>query len=705
VAACGTWNILSRSRILATAACTICFTSWLLGDSGVSDSNRNWNVVLISIDTLRADHVGAYGYRKSVTPHLDQLAKEGVLLQHVYTPIPLTLPAHTSLLTGEYPTNHGVRDNGEALPDSVPTLGQHLRGLGFHTAAFVSAFVLDRRFGLARGFDDYWGEFRLYRYPGQDPGTIQIRGDRLEAAVEEWIAVHRSDRFFAFVHFYDLHGPYLLPESWRSRFATNLYDGELAFTDDLVGRLWAKLQKLGVADHTLLVITSDHGEGLGDHGERHHGFFLYQSTIHVPLILHLPGGQYSGLKVRSVASLIDIAPTICSLLGVPLLPSFQGRSLATEMEGKPFSTVAAYSETLYPYRHFDTAPLHALETQRYSFILAPRRELYDLGADPKQTRNLAPQSSAVANTLEDELKKIMGPPGREAAAQLSPEAMTALQSLGYVGVSSTANTDLPDYSRLSDPKDRIDLFSKFQDALVLGNRGNLQGAATQLEKIVSFDPALVSVQIEAGLLRRGLHQEEAALPHFEAALRADPNNALAHFHLGVSLGNLHRDQKAEQELALVTKLQPWFSQAYTARGLALARLGDLTSARLSFDRALELDAEDFDAWLNRGKLLTMSSQWDDAHRDLQRALALEPDSAPAHQAMGTLAFYRGSLEEALEEYRMAVSLNASDASIHADLGLLYQGLSRDQEARAEFRKALALDPANQEAINGLHRTH
>ncbi len=660
-------------------------------------------MVLISIDTLRADHVGAYGYTPSITPNLDRLAKEGVLFEHVYTPVPLTLPAHTSLLTGEYPYLHGVHDNGEALPDSVPTLAQKLHEAGLSTAAFVGSFVLDRRFGLARGFDEYWGEFQLYRYPGKDPGTIQIRGDRVEAAAEDWITAHRADRFFAFVHFYDMHGPYLLPEPWRSRFGAQLYDGELAFTDDLIGHLWATLQKLGLADHTALVITADHGEGLGDHGERHHGFFLYDSTIHVPLILHLPAPQRSGLRVRSVARLIDIAPTICSLLDIPPLPSFQGRSLIGEAGGEPLSPESAYSESLYPYLHFHTAPLFAIETERYTFISAPRRELYDLDLDPKQTRNLAFKSSGVANRLSAELARVTGTKGRESATHMSPDAMKALNSLGYVGRSSMASSNRVNDSHLPDPKDRIGRFSQYQDALALEYEGKLEDAATGLEKIASFDPALVNVQIDAGLARRSLHQERSALSHFKAAVRADPTNALAHFHLGVSLGNLHRDREAEQELAVATKLQPWFSQAYTAQGLALARLGDITSAKESFDRALRLDPDDFDAYLNRGKLLTISNHWDGADQDLQRALTLEPDSARVHQAIGTLAFYRGNLVEASEEYRSALGLDASDASIHADLALLYGRLGRREEARAEFQKALALDPANQEAIEGLRQ--
>jgi arylsulfatase A-like enzyme/Flp pilus assembly protein TadD len=686
-----------RSRVYTAAACVLCFALSAIAQSPPPpDPNRNWNVILISIDTLRADHLGAYGYRKSITPNLDQLAKEGTLFENVYTPVPLTLPAHTSMLTGEYPSKHGVRDNGEALADSVPTLAEQLHTAGVHTAAFIGAFVLDRRFGLARGFDDYWGQFQLYRYPGKDPGTIQIRGDQVEAASEEWLTAHRADRFFAFIHFYDLHGPYLLPEPWHSRFATSPYDGELAFTDDLIGRLWAALRKLGLADHTALLVTADHGEGLGEHGERHHGFFLYNSTIHVPLILHLPGQQSSGLKIHTVARLIDIAPTVCSLLEVPPLPTFQGRSLMDDVAGKPVAQSSSYSETLYPYRHFHTAPLYAVETERYSFISAPRRELYDVVVDPKQTRNLAAQSPSVAGHLADELTQITGAQPSEPKAQISPEAMRALESLGYVSSSSTTAR-----GPLRDPKDRIGLFGQYQDALALGYAGKLQASADELEKIASVDPRLVNVQLDAGLARRALGQEKAALPHFKAAVWADPDNALAHFHLGTALSNLHRDQEAEKEFAVAIKLQPWFSQAYTAQGLVMARSGDLPRAKADFDRALELDAEDFDAWLNRGKLLTISNRWDDAHQDLQHAAALNPDSAPLHQAMGTLAFYRSSFNEALEQYLIALRLDGSDASLHADLGLLYRKLGRSLEARTEFQKALALDPANREAVDGL----
>jgi len=697
-------RFLVRSSKLWNVAVCLLFCLQCLGHTLAAESDRRLNVVLISIDTLRADHVGAYGYAKHTTPNIDGIAKEGIVFERTYTPVPLTLPAHTSLLTGEYPFTHGVRDNGEALPDSVPTLSQHLKEFGFHTSAFVGAFVLDRRFGLARGFDDYWGEFRLYRYPGKDPGTIQIRGDRVEAAAEEWIAAHRSVPFFAFIHFYDLHGPYLLPTPWRSRFGGQIYDGELAFTDDLIGRLWTKLQSLSLIDHTILVITADHGEGLGDHGERHHGFFLYDSTTHVPLIFRLPGRHAAGLRVHSISRLIDIAPTICSLLKVPPLPTFEGQALAEQMEGTPVQQLVAYSETTYPEKYFHSSSLYSLHSRDYSFIQAPRPELYDIASDPKQIHNLVHESSAVAETLSAQLKKIVDTPARKATPRVDSSALKALQNLGYVGA-ATGQQANADHRLLSDPKDRIGLFNEFQNALSLVSEGNLEQAATQLDKICSSDPALVSVQIEAGIVRRELHQEDLALLHFQTAVQADPSNTLALFHLGVSLRNLHRDHEAEQELAQVSKLQPWFSQAYTARGLALARLGDLGLARTCFDQALKLDPEDFDALLNRGKIFTIVGDWNSADQDLQRALVLESNNSQAHQALGTLAFHRDQLKESLSEYMRAISLNPLDGSVHADLGLVHERLGKTKEAQTDFKRALELDPGNQEAADGLRRVH
>ena len=680
------------------------FCAWLgvlVSSWAQSQPKPAWNLLLVSIDTVRADHLGSYGYR-SVTPSLDRLAGEGVVFEHVYTSVPLTLPAHASLLTGRYPTATGVHDNGEVLPSSVPTLAEQMRDRGFETAAFVGAFILDRRFGLSRGFDEYWGDFPLHRHAGDDPSTIQIRGDQVQTAAAEWIASHADGRFFAFVHFYDLHGPYLLPAAWRTRFTGRIYDGELAFVDDQIGKLWDGLARKGLADRTVLVITADHGEGLGDHGEENHGFLLYGSTTSIPLIIRLPGRRYAGKRVSSIARLIDIAPTACAMLGVTPSAPFEGRSLVPEMQGQQRPGLTAYSETLYPYRHFHTAPLYALRDSRYTFIETPHAELYEYRSDPQELHDQSRNRQAIGNTLREELDNLMASTAEQPQnATASPGVVEELRSLGYVG-SASLSSGHPTYdSTLPDAKDRIALYREFQRALELEMRGDVRSSALGLERIASRDPALVIVQVEAGLARQKIHDDELAAVHFAAALKADSQNALAHFDLGVSLGNLGRLPAAVRELELATKLQPSNSRAFTVLGITRARQGELAAAIEAFNRALAIDAEDFDALLNRGNVRLMAKEWDKGAADLDRAVELEPRNATIHQALGTMYFYRGDTVAALDQYRQSLALAPGSSTVHSNLGLLYHKTGRNSEASSEFRRALTLDPKNQEAQEGL----
>jgi tetratricopeptide (TPR) repeat protein len=661
-----------------------------------------WNVVLISVDTLRADRLGCYGYRNAQTPRVDELAREGIVFEQAFTPVPLTLPAHACLLTGTYPAICGVHDNGEIVSPSVPTLAEHLRSQGYQTAAFIGAFVLDRRFGLAKGFDLYEGDFHPGLLKGADPGTIEIRGDHVETAAADWIAAHKSGRFFVFVHFYDLHSPYLLPPSWRSRFRGRIYDGELSYVDDLIGHLWTSLQQSRLADRTLLVITADHGEGLGDHGERSHGFFLYSATTHIPLILRFPDRRFAGRRVSDIVRLIDIAPTICSLLGLPSLASFEGRSLSAAISGGALPAVPAYSESFVPYRYFHCAPLYAMRNQQYTYINAPRPELYDRLADPTETSNLARTAHAVTSSLREELSTLMLSFNRASTvAPVRPEVMEELRSLGYLSASIAA-TGMPRPDRtLPDPKDRIELFRRYQDTRDLETEGKYREAAVGLDCILGVDPMLVSVQIDAGIARQYLHQDTVALRHFKAALRVDPRNALARYNDGICLRNLHRDIEAEQEFDIAAKLEPWSSSPFDQRGLVQARQGKLQEAIASFDSAISIDAFDFDGLLNRGIQYGRLGNWAKARSDLERAVGIEPNSAQAHDALGTLSFYLGNLQEASERYQRALSLDPHASSIHVHMGLLYKKQGHLTDARAEFERALALNPADTDARRGL----
>ena len=657
-----------------------------------------WNVVLISIDTLRADHLGSYGFRPTVSPAIDALARESVQFDNAYTAVPLTLPAHASLLTGLYPNRHGIHDNGETLPAAIPTLAETFSAGGYQTAAFIGSFILDRRFGLSRGFDQYGSSFDLHKHVGDDPGTVQIRGDRVEQAAEDWLKQQRSRPFFLFLHFYDLHGPFLLPAPWRERYRRNPYDGELAYVDSLIARFRDSLRNAGLAQKTLLVITADHGEGLGDHGESNHGFFVYRSTTHVPLLIRFPDGRARGKQISSIVRLIDVGPTLLAASGLPPLHSADGVSLLDAIEHDGKLDLNAYSETVYPYRHFHCSPLMAWTTRDYSFVEAPREELYDNRADPGEKVNLVANNDAKYQQIASEFREKVRPFAealRNAAAPAPPDVLAKLKSLGYLGGTSAGQ------GKLADPKDRIKLFGDYQDALASGAAGHVDRAIDGLQRVLAADPAIVGARIELGVARQRLHRDEEAVDDFRTALRFDPRNALLHYNIGVSLGNLQDDKGAIGEFDLAVALSPSFSRAFVGRGLAQARMGKIQEAIASLTAALAIDANDFDALYNRGSLFGALGQFDACRRDLAAAAAAEPDNADVMVALGTLDMHLGDDRGALTEYQKAVALAPRLSSAHSGLGLLYRKLGEPAKAMAEIKRALELDPNNSDAREAL----
>ena len=647
--------------------------------------NARWNIILISIDTLRADHLGCYGFRSTVSPTIDALARESVVFENAYTPVPLTLPAHTSLLTGLYPNHHGVHDNGETLAAPIHTLAEAFSAGGYDTAAFIGSFILDRRFGLSRGFGEYAGEFDLHRHAGEDPGMVQTRGDQVEKGAEDWLRKPRGKPFFLFVHFYDLHGPFLMPTPWRNRHPHDLYDGELAYVDSLIGALWNHLRAAGLAQSTLLAITADHGEGLGEHGESNHGFFIYHSTTHVPLIIRFPDHRTAGKRIAAVVRLIDIAPTLLAASGLKPLQPADGVSLMDAIDRNGRLDLSAYSETIYPFRHFHCTPLMAWTTPEYSFIQAPLEELYSNQTDPAETRNMAKQHPEIASDFSEKVRPFAAGLRNAMSQPLSSKTLAKLKSLGYLAGGSATG------GKLNDPKDRIKLFAEYQEALAAEGAGHIEPAISGLEHVLSIDPAIVGARIELGLVRQRIHRDQDAVKDFTAALRVDPKNPLAHYNLAISLGNLHDDSGATKEFNVTIALNPSFSRAFVGRGLAEARLGQVPAAIASLAAALSIDANDFDALYNRGSLYGSVGKWDECRRDLAQAAAIEPGNAAVHVALGTLDLHLGDDRGALIEYQKAVSLDPRSASAHSGLGFVYRKMGEPEKASVEMQKALELD--------------
>lgn len=553
------------------------------------------NVVLVTIDTLRADHVGAYGASPGSTPTLDALSSEGLRFESAISPVPLTRPAHASLLTGLYPPEHGIRDNLPArLDSSIPTLATRLKAAGYHTAAFVGSFLLGRGSGFEAGFDVF-GDGSVGGAGDRIGSNAERRAEEVAAEALEYLSTARAP-FFLWVHFYDPHAPYDPPGA----FSGKGYAGEIAYTDSQVGRLVGALRTRGLLDSTLVVVTADHGEGLGDHGEDEHGVLVYEETLLVPLIVRGPGIA-AGRVEREPVSLVDVAPFL-------LEASFP----APERK-------AIYFESYYGNLHFGWAPLRGVREGPMKLIFAPRSELYDLDSDPRETRDLSQERKDVARRLYAELQKV-GERKPASAAALGPGDLERLASLGYVGVASSKSTG-------ADPKDEIVKYSDFgrklRDAITRFERGDYRSAQPLFEELASRDILSFEVHLYLARCHRLEGKLAEAIREYEAAAVLYDGYSVLHLEHGRALlatGNLQGAAAAfEKSLALSPS-------AAAEAGLATAarKLGDAPRAIEALRRAVALDPEDADSWNEVGALLLQGDETDSAISAFERAVDLRP---------------------------------------------------------------------------------
>src|SRR5215469_7195500 len=366
------------------------------------------NVVVITVDTLRADHLGCYGDRQIRTPNIDALAQEGIRFERAYTPVPVTLPAHTALFTGTSPLRSGMHDFADnKLNPAQPTLASVLKENGYATGAVIGSAVLDSRFGLNHGFDFYYDHFDFSRLQESNLDQMERSGDLVADQALDWLDKNYQKKFFLWMHLYDPHYPYRPPSPYSEEYQDRPYDGEVAFADSQVGRLIRELKEKGVYQNTVIVFTGDHGESLGEHGEKTHGFFIYNATLHVPVIIHLPGAA-EAKTLPDLVSLADLMPTVLQGLKIDIPSQVQGRSLLPLLTTRKLeATSGLYAETFLPRLHFNWSDLRSVETEKYQFIEAPKPELYDLAADPGETRNLYMEKKAVAAELQARLNALI----------------------------------------------------------------------------------------------------------------------------------------------------------------------------------------------------------------------------------------------------------------------------------------------------------
>jgi len=637
-------------------------------------------LVLLTLDTTRTDALGCYG--GGGTPNLDALARTGLRYSRALTPCPLTLPAHCSLMTGLDPPAHGVRDNGTgALPDDIPTLAAALAERGYATGAFVGSRVLDRRFGLARGFDVYDDEMPAeivgeYGYP-------ERRAEDVVTAALGWVAtLPRGRPFFLWAHFYDAHSPYSPPGAWEGRSDRERYAGEVAYVDAEIGRLLASLP--GEPGDRLVAVVGDHGEMLGEHGERAHGFFLYRASLEVPLILHGPGVS-PGQVVAEVVSTRRLAATLLSRVGKED-PAF-GAPLPEDATS-PGDTPPVYSETFLPATAYGWAPLRAVSDQRHRYVQAPRPELYDLLADPGETRNLVAVLPDVARRLRTALQRLEeAKPLRHAAALEPDEDVTEmLQSLGYL--SGATSRGLREGTL--DPKDGFVLAREYEQAREWLKAGRGREARDGLATLVRRSPGNVPFLTAYAAALQATGDEQAAVAALREAVEVNPGNDLLHRQLAdahLVAGNL---DQARAEYNVTLELNPRSSRAWLGLADIAHREGDGVAERRVLDRALAAGTRSALILVRLGQIEVAAGQLPAAERHLEDATRLVPALASAWWVWGEVAEAEGRRELAADRFARALAHGADDPAALRHLGTLLQELGRDREGRAYLDRADAL---------------
>ncbi|HXO22868.1 MAG TPA: sulfatase-like hydrolase/transferase [Thermoanaerobaculia bacterium] len=698
------------------------------------------NLVVVTLDTTRADRLGCYGARGVETPNLDRLAARGVLFENAISPTPLTLPAHCSLFTGLLPGAHGVRDNGgfKLAPERV-TLAEVLKAHGWATGGFIAAYVLDHRWGIAQGFDRYFDDFDLSKWKTVSMGDIQRRGDEVVAKALDWMGGDgvRERPFFAWVHLYDPHSPYDPPEPFASRYRGHPYNGEIAWTDSLVGRLLAGLDRLGVSSRTVIAVIGDHGESLGEHGESGHGFFLYEPTTHVPFLLAGPYPGLAGRRVRAVTRHVDLLPTLLELLGVKEGPRGQGRSLVPLIVAQKGAGGGAdredgsglydgFSEAYYSRFHYGWSELRAVRTERWHFIEAPRPELYDLAADPGELHNLAADERRVTARLRGALAAIeraTGPaPAAKAPIEEDEETLRKLSALGYVG--THARTEGKSWRDLPDPKDRIRVYNLMDRARQESLKGEADASIATLREILALDPEVIDAWFMLGnsyyqkrdwaqaaaLFRKTLDKRpdhdfamigladtlvatgrvDDAVLGYRRFLARDPDNAQITYRLAQVLLDAGRDGEAEAAFRKTLSVEPRTARAEVGLGVVAFRRHDPEGARRAIARAVAIDPQAPYANYNLALLRESQGALAGALAAYRAEVAAHPGAYKAWFNLGRLLGRTGDRAGGVEALRKAIAENKSFALGHLFLAQALLETGDLEGAKAEAREGLAL---------------
>jgi choline-sulfatase len=617
----------SLLNILLTLVCVLflCWSTAGFGQQSPTRANHSPDIFLITIDTLRADHVGCYGNAAIKTPALDALARDGIRFTNAFTPSPLTNTSHTSILTGLYPNSHGVSDFAVPLSPEHVTWATTLRKQGYTTAAFIGAVILDSKTlapGLDQGFD-FYDDFPDPAAGKSHWGKVERRGMEVITHAEKWLDKHSAGPRFAWIHLYDPHDPYEPPPPYSQLYARNPYDGEIAYADHALGTFISYLRHHRRYDNALVIVVGDHGEGLGQHKEETHGIFLYDSTLHVPLIFKLPANKLpakaAGGVISSEVRTIDILPTVLDLVGAPAIVKIDGQSLKMLFNGRSGDR-PLFAETDYPL-HFGWAPLRAVRTQSSKLIEAPRPELYDLRKDPQEMHNLYEPWNVSVQNLRDLMRqhRSASPSAakRRDIAPVNPSTIAELRALGYLG--PEGSTAAPEPSLLPDPKDKIELQNLLHEAMLENEHGQTDKARATLNKLLAADPKDEAALAQLGELELKARNFRPAAISLERALQLKPTDSAVAYYLAQALVGKGDLPKAREALETSLRLVPGQLPARLLLGEVCLKMADANAAADQFEAALLIAPENSVAQIGLGRALLLQKKFHEAATQLEAA--------------------------------------------------------------------------------------
>jgi arylsulfatase A-like enzyme/Tfp pilus assembly protein PilF len=628
------------------------------------------NIILITLDTTRADRMGFLDSKRGLTPNLDVFARQSAVFTHAYSQAPLTPVSHATIFTGTYPQFHQVLDFPMPLVKDLPYAPDILHARGYHTAAFIGSLALDPAGGAPgfdRGFDTYFADFHSKEFLEKDRyKTVERRGEEVVAHALAWLKEHPQGPFFVWVHLYDPHDPYDAPEPYKTRYAKQPYDGEIAYVDAVVGKFFRELKTRGLYDGAAIAIMADHGESLGAHGEDTHGVFLYDDTIHVPLVIKLPHGGAVGKRLDARVELVDVLPTLLQVAGIEVPAEVQGESLlalmkAAKGEADGWRDRAAYSEADYPYLAYGWSVTEALRTGKYLYVQAPHRELYDQVADPNAEHNLAAQSTAVADTLGSRVEAFRQKTSskREAAkVTVDPSTRDKLAALGYVASTNklaiTAAT-----GQGPDPKDKIETANEIRRINTLFENGRFGEAIEPLKSLIVKEPRMGILYAKLGGSYMKLHQYDNAVPILRKAVELDPGYSMSQMDLGRSLLRVGQVEDAVTVFETITAKIPNLLDAQVFLEIAYARANRVPETIKQCQKVIEILPEHYGSYLALGRFLAKSGDPTAAIPKLEKAASLRPQSAEPHTSLAAVYDQLGRKEDAVRERVKAQQLGQS----------------------------------------------